>query len=162
MNRWRRIKYTDDGCNLYQCLHCKDTWETRTPADVWSYCPNCGIRWLGEHACRPAECPRWFWDRYGDRPDYDLMVQLTTGPVRADSIRWAGHYTPPTHKWLIERRYKWNRESTWSKWDIDYSCEKRQLSEAKWAFGVLQRMRAGRVGFGFTKSEWRVRLVPIK
>lgn len=27
---WRYVRYTDDGCALYQCLNCKSQWESRT------------------------------------------------------------------------------------------------------------------------------------
>jgi len=29
MNHWRTIRYTDDGCYLYECLSCKERWEAR-------------------------------------------------------------------------------------------------------------------------------------
>jgi len=27
---WRYVRYTDDGCAIYQCLDCKNSWESRT------------------------------------------------------------------------------------------------------------------------------------
>ena len=55
---WRNKKYTDDGCCIYQCLSCYQTWEARTSPyseehcikyeDGFKYCPYCGIKWEGE------------------------------------------------------------------------------------------------------------------
>ena len=28
--KWRYVRYTDDGCSLYQCLNCYNGWEART------------------------------------------------------------------------------------------------------------------------------------
>ena len=29
INHWRTVRATDDGCSIYQCLACKQTWEGR-------------------------------------------------------------------------------------------------------------------------------------
>ena len=29
-NKWRMVRHTDDGCNIYQCLRCKGQWESRS------------------------------------------------------------------------------------------------------------------------------------
>jgi hypothetical protein len=62
----REVEYTDDGCSVYQCLSCYNTWEGRTsiltsecinpeesdPINYkfktlyhWKFCPYCGIEW---------------------------------------------------------------------------------------------------------------------
>lgn len=54
--KWREVKYTDDGCCIFQCLACKQKWEARTSPNgngrvtggAWSFCPYCGVRWDGE------------------------------------------------------------------------------------------------------------------
>lgn len=28
--KWRYVRYSDDGCAIYQCLNCYNTWEART------------------------------------------------------------------------------------------------------------------------------------
>lgn len=50
INKWRMIQYTDDGCELYQCLHCYNSWEARTNPKwgKWKFCPVCGTRWDGQ------------------------------------------------------------------------------------------------------------------
>lgn len=57
INYWRYVEYTDDGCSLYQCLSCYETWESRTApgyfdlednyARTWKFCPYCGVEWSG-------------------------------------------------------------------------------------------------------------------
>jgi len=51
---WRNKTYTDDGCSIFQCLNCYNTWESRTSPEnkMWKtgfkFCPCCGIEWDGE------------------------------------------------------------------------------------------------------------------
>ena len=47
--RWRKIEYTDDGCTLYECLHCYQRFEGRFFLGDWKFCPYCGAEWKGEH-----------------------------------------------------------------------------------------------------------------
>lgn len=57
INYWRYVEYTDDGCSLYQCLSCYETWESRTSPGYfgvdddylahWKFCPYCGTQWAG-------------------------------------------------------------------------------------------------------------------
>lgn len=63
---WREVKYTDDGCSIYECLNCYSGWESRSAPwwsedgkkpvgrkGVWNFCPVCGIEWSGQ--IRPKE-----------------------------------------------------------------------------------------------------------
>ena len=158
MNRWRKVRYTDDGCEIYQCLNCKDTWESRTPADVWSYCPNCGTRWLGQLECRHHEIPRWYFDRYGNRAEWTDMIRLSDGEFRADEVMYRGCYTPPTSQWVFESRSFWKNDG-WSEWSHEWAAKKEKLTEAKWALSVMKRERGGPE---FFKTEYRVRLEKCK
>jgi len=52
---FRHVTPTDDGCTVYECLMCKNQWESRTAPrydwpDIpqWKYCPYCGCQWAGE------------------------------------------------------------------------------------------------------------------
>ena len=47
--KWRHVEYTDDGCNVYQCLSCYDSIEGRFSPSYWKFCPYCGVEWAGEH-----------------------------------------------------------------------------------------------------------------
>jgi hypothetical protein len=47
---WRYQDYTDDGCSIYECLNCYNSWEARTSPkhSEWKFCPCCGCEWDGE------------------------------------------------------------------------------------------------------------------
>lgn len=57
---WREVRYTDDGCSIYECLNCYNSWESRSPpwneykgirsarGGIWRLCPICGCHWLGQ------------------------------------------------------------------------------------------------------------------
>lgn len=57
---WREVKYTDDGCSVYECLNCYSGWESRSAPwwsedgkkperkGVWNFCPVCGVKWIGQ------------------------------------------------------------------------------------------------------------------
>jgi len=55
---WLNKDYTDDGCSIYQCLNCYNSWESRTNPKYakWKYCPVCGIEWTQE---KESERPEW-------------------------------------------------------------------------------------------------------
>lgn len=80
--RWRELHYTDDGCSKYQCLSCKESWESRsTPEYGWKFCPYCGVKWEGGLKCRTSEIPRWQWElieepRQSNNIDYVRYNQI--------------------------------------------------------------------------------------
>lgn len=108
MNRWRKIRDTDDGCTTYECLKCKTGWESRTTPEGWSFCPKCGVNWEGElvwdqdaHYERAAElyqrskrvrvfpdwvleerfhCPLWDGD---DIPEWEKRMDLKNCSAKA-------------------------------------------------------------------------------
>ena len=61
---YRVVRYTDDGCSLYQCLACKGGWEARGHGG-WNYCCGCGIKFLGCHESNERKS-----EKYPERP-YD-------------------------------------------------------------------------------------------
>ncbi len=89
------------------------------------------------------------------------MVQLPHGEEPVRDIRFRGCWKPATSKWQFLGRYKWNRDD-WSKWEVESSFNKERMSEAKWAFSVLQRMRAEGADDTFIRRQYRVRLVPCE
>jgi len=46
--KWRYYADDDDGCNVYQCLFCYETWNGRSSPRYWKFCPCCGVKWSGE------------------------------------------------------------------------------------------------------------------
>jgi hypothetical protein len=56
MHKWRHVADGDEGHTTYQCLACKQF----IPV-VQNYCCHCGIKWEGQHECRPPHVPAWAW-----------------------------------------------------------------------------------------------------
>lgn len=59
INLWREVRYTDDGCRVFQCLMCYKQWEARTDpgyitydtgvyVPYFVYCPCCATKWDGK------------------------------------------------------------------------------------------------------------------
>lgn len=113
MNKWRLVRYTDDGCSLFQCLNCKGRWESRgapgfTLDEVyhadWKFCPICGVRWNGSHRERQ--------DEYGTR-----RTKVTNAIKRHSDAQFHAEWGQPWFKrqeielargphfwWVVEER----------------------------------------------------------
>jgi hypothetical protein len=46
LNKFRKVRYTDDGCTEYECLLCGKGAEARYMG--FTYCSHCGTKWDGE------------------------------------------------------------------------------------------------------------------
>lgn len=60
IHKWLEKGYQDDGVTRYMCLNCKDSWDARTEACYFSFCPYCGVKFIGEH----EKAPRRFEKTY--------------------------------------------------------------------------------------------------
>ena len=124
LGQFRRVRYTDDGCSIYQSMWCKCSFETRDdPEYQWNFCPKCSRSWFKKMECRDHDTPRWVWDRYRDDPHVD----------------W---YRPPkkaTYRWVIEGRSQWpEMGKVWGSWghhnNVYGNCwqdAKRQLEQER-------------------------------
>ena len=97
IDKWRFVKYTNDGCSLFQCLHCYEMWDSRTnPEDwyhsKWQYCPYCGCKWMGEQK----------WDY---RKKYMINFPI---PVKKN------------YYWELQSKMKDNDQDNWSRHQIHY------------------------------------------
>jgi hypothetical protein len=95
INRWRCVRYTDDGCSEYQCLACYKMWEGRNNPEYsqWTFCPYCGSKWEGRLDCLEHREKYWRLPRYNERK-------------------------PPASYWLIEKRYHIGIEGCeWGNWE---------------------------------------------
>ena len=99
---WRTVRYTDDGCCIYQCLQCKAEWESRTGPGYtdrgvyrahWHYCPYCGCQWQG--TARESE------DDFGPRRKRIVEAQY--------KARWPQR--EPSYWWVIEERTLWGEDA---------------------------------------------------
>lgn len=89
------MHYTDEGCDLYECLSCYKQLEIRYIPD-WKFCPMCGIEFSCQLECRKTHTPSWLY-KLGlpENEAYDLLS-------KSWKKKEAG--------WVIEERTVW--------WDI--------------------------------------------
>lgn len=121
--QYRRVRYTDDGCDIYQCLWCLGTIEIRDdPHYGWNFCPKCGKSWFQRLDCRDHEVPRWYYDRWGNRGSNEL-VRLPGNEIAACSLPFHGKRPESTSTWVIEWRSKWEG-GDWSEWQHETSWPK--------------------------------------
>jgi len=110
LNKWRNVQYTDDGCNVYQCLQCQYEWEARTSPDL--FCPHCGTKWIGEHECREHGFPKW---------DDKIPV----------GYRWPR--PKPSIEWEVQckmRSLDWDQWSKIHSFDTHWETDWRELSQS--------------------------------
>lgn len=125
--QYRRVRYSDDGCDIYQCLWCLGTVEIRdNPNYGWNFCPKCGKSWFTKKNCRPTTVPAWAWNRYGD-DDYNHPPY------------WK--YQKATHEWYFEHRSKWGVDDDWGEWKYEFKTDYERLGEWKYAADMLRRFR---------------------
>ena len=92
ITKYRHMNYTDDGCDLYQCLNCYKTLEIRYIPD-WKFCPMCGIEFSGQLKCRETHEPSWL---YKLDLDYNAAYDLKSKSWKKDKAGW-----------IIEKRTVW-------------------------------------------------------
>lgn len=134
--KWRYEKDSDDGCNIYQCLSCYQSYEGRSSPTYWSYCPYCGVKWEGEHKwlihgdnwdiITPARMNR---NRYVDKAKPYWEIQLQENSLFKCND---GAYIPLHSKWdwVHEEKYHitcFKSDSSYAdKWDkIHRECIKK-------------------------------------
>lgn len=95
INKWRYVRYEDDGVSEYQCLKCKQTWSSR--GRFGPFCTWCGTKWEGELV----------WDTE-ERQERDMK-------------RATWRRRPPRTLWSIQSRTMWDRDKTgdWQLWIDD-------------------------------------------
>jgi hypothetical protein len=90
---WRYVKYTDEGCGLYQCLNCYKMWEGRDDPHYWNYCPHCGVEWIAQNICRSSDTPKWQWELGWHKPEKfqemsDMEKKWRERPRRRGNRYW--------------------------------------------------------------------------
>jgi hypothetical protein len=116
LQKWRYVEDLGDGLCVYQCLCCHRRFCADRLLD-WLYCPRCGVRWEGQHVCRPNAVPRWAWDRYGPHPPWELVCG------RASPVA--------TTEWVFLVRTKWFDEP-WSDWSLDVDSPTIDVTDGSW------------------------------
>ncbi len=137
--QYRKVEYTDDGCSNYQCLWCLNTMEIRDNPRYWNFCPKCGRSWFTKLECREHWQPRWFYDRWGEYSDHDVMVMTTAGEVWANDLPYYFHLEP-TLEWYFEVRSDCF-DGKWSEWKNDYKYQYDFKHGHKFAKNLLEKFR---------------------
>lgn len=101
MKKWRIFEYRDEGCSLYQCLECKETWVSRT--EGFPRCPYCGVVFEGQHKCRIHGSPKWMYGRGWEDP-YVKRRYDTRKPMvwRIESCMFHKEGEPYAEEWEFE------------------------------------------------------------
>jgi hypothetical protein len=111
LNKYRDVEYSDDGCEVYECMACKAQWEVRYFPTA--YCGNCGIKFEGQHECRGHYTPRWEYERfdghYWDERDYETRraEDKEKEAIKAKEKVWVIQKRIT----LLESEYSWDYES---------------------------------------------------
>ena len=113
--KWRYVEDAGDGLCVYQCLCCNRRFCADHRLD-WTYCPHCGVRWEGQHVCRPHAVPRWAWERYGPHPPWELV--------------W-GRRSPVGTEWVFLVRTKWF-DDPWDEWRLDVDSPTIDVTDGSW------------------------------
>ena len=92
MNVYRKVRYDNDGCDLYQCLACKQHWSGRLCYTPINYCLHCGVKFDSPDPikCRPNTQPAWHYKRYGHIDDAPL-----------DAPEYWKRTPPPADDWAV-------------------------------------------------------------
>ena len=104
---WRTVRYTDDGCAIYQCLHCYHEWEGRgapwwsldgkkpDKPGIWNFCPVCGIKWVGQIISKEREYFPYYSEYKTDRLFPCLFVVMA-------EYRDGDYVTEERDSWIIK------------------------------------------------------------
>lgn len=164
INKWRTVRYTYDGCSIYQCLMCYKKWEARTEPGyfLWytekglvdspvyqsdfKYCPYCKTEWENQQVGYLH-----IDNEYGlGRKRFEIKEQIR-------KYYYNKGYDNKKLYWLIEYRFKssfkefWREsEKYWKEYDFFiYNNDSRKM--------VLDRLKQSKITN--PKSEFRVKLI---
>jgi len=140
MKKWRVVRGTDDGCGLYQCLVCKESWESRTSG--FPRCPYCGAVFEGQHECRPQWMPKWMYGRSCDGPYVKRGSQCKPSMAwRIETCDFHDDGTPSSSGWKFETECS-KPESALKEYRRRVAEEKaRQENENEFCFGMIMMYR---------------------
>jgi len=148
--KWRNVRYTDDGCTIYECLHCYYRWEARSSPKM--FCMNCGTKWTEELVAEPEndELVQALWDRQEafrkGLARWIVEVQITkSGTDRPeewhmcfDTVRMRGRDIEPRHERNVAleylRRYEYAELQQRKSWLEDWGHMPGQTQEFRVRF----------------------------
>lgn len=130
--QYRKVRNTDDGCPVWQCLWCKQCIELRCNPETrgFNFCMFCGKSWFRRLMCRNHEVPRWAYEKWGNEPPHNANI-------------WCNTQHEVTSIWVIEWRS--NMFGVWCGWQLELDCDKDPCKpDYKWAYSVLNQKRLDR------------------
>lgn len=175
MNKWRTVRYTDDGCYLYQCLNCKNQWESRNPPGWFDMFVDTPVLVKGGYSYTERDGTERC---YAERAEPEYRRQWTycpccgikwEGPVRSDvdnermlgerrlrierAVRKANRSPRKRDKWIIETRSSWDGYEGY--WEIHTSWP--VGSDLKVVLKDARNSRRKSDMFPGYRSEYRIR-----
>jgi hypothetical protein len=149
--KWRDVRYTDDGCTIYECLNCYYRWEARSSPKI--FCTNCGIKWDGEQVAEPEDdklvqalwdgqeafrksMPRWIVEVQISKPGTDRPEEWR---MCFDTVSMRGRPSiDPKHERMLAleylRRYEYAELQQRKNWLADYGRLPYQTQEFRVRF----------------------------
>lgn len=151
LHKFREVRYTDDGCSVYECLACKKGWEARTSPSAdrgnWQFCPYCGVKWAGELVYDRDAAPARIQQRWEVRK-------------RAQNIRLAPVF-------VLEMLVTWPEDVRSFMGEPVWEEVRRMECRAVDAFGWLRDYRSGEAWGSYAKRtdiekvEYRLRVAVL-
>jgi hypothetical protein len=76
---WRQVDSVEDGCENcsaleFQCLNCKNEWNSDVSPQDWQCCPYCKVEWAGEFTKKNKR-----WTNYGCYPQFEIQHESYWG-----------------------------------------------------------------------------------
>jgi hypothetical protein len=137
---YRCVRDSDDGCGIYQCLHCGETWEWRGGSAKVRFCLFCGTP-VEKRETRDQETPHWLYDL--EKRSRDNWPEVRARMWREDWEKRDRRPAPPD--WVIdERTFVIDKEGEQPRLLTDWKFKQRlspQPSSAHQAFAELLRFR---------------------
>lgn len=108
----KKFRYVDspDHIDNFQCLSCKDYF-LGNRYSVYPYCPQCGIKFEGQHECRERYLKRWEYDRYGDNGLPSHLRDL-------EHLIYKRQRDKENRCWIVESRIQY-KNCDWHDWKFE-------------------------------------------
>ncbi len=132
---YRCVRGTDDGCAIYQCLLCGETWEWRGGSAPVRFCMFCGGPLISKLDCREQDTPRWLYDWQKTHGESHYIWERSW---RRDLV--------PQPCWVVEHRCIWLKDGRDDHLNHDWKFKHRlnnyrHTMTAHEAYEELQRLR---------------------
>lgn len=158
--KYRHMHYTDEGCDLYQCLSCYKQMEFRYCPE-YNFCPICGVKWEGKLECRESHNPRWVYELgVSEDEQYNFrakayykaevkrcwIIEKRTVFWNSDGKFYTYKEHPGAQDWHIDHKYPGKTAKEVMRYlKIERSDSRQHDPPRDWSFGSYDEFRA-RIG----------------